>query len=275
MNLDNNLIFLHIPKNGGTTFDTILDKNNLKENTYNIQPIGVDELNVHHFVDLPISEREKIKLLKGHMVYGLHKHLVGDTDYISFLRKPEDRIISYYYYVLAMPSHRLHKRVKNEKMSLYDFVVNIDEFDIHNAQIGVLSGIVDTEEIMLEKAIYNIENHFSFIGLVERFDESLILFKKKHPLKRLYYKSLNRTKKRIGLNEIDSKTKDAIAERNKSDNILYNAVEKQFNQEISEISTMKTELFKLKMFNNLFELYSYIFSDNFRLKVKNTILNSN
>ena len=77
MNLDNNLIFLHIPKNGGTTFDTILDKNNLKENTYNIQPIGVDELNVHHFVDLPISEREKIKLLKEYRLSLISLVVIG------------------------------------------------------------------------------------------------------------------------------------------------------------------------------------------------------
>ena len=275
MKSNNNLIFLHIPKNGGTTFDTILDKNNSKENTFNIQPIDETQLNVQHFIDLPESQRKQINLLKGHMVYGLHPHLIGTTDYISFLRKPEDRIISYYYYVLAMPNHRLHERVKNEKMSLYDFVVNVDEFDIHNAQIGVISGINDKKEIMLKRALDNIENHFSFIGLVERFDESLILFKKTYQLKNLYYKSLNRTKKRIGVNEIDSKTRDAIAELNKEDNILYNTAEMKFNQEINNISTMKTELFKLKAYNSLFKLYSNSFPDHIRLKIKNSILKSN
>ncbi len=275
MKLNNNLIFLHIPKNGGTTFNTILDKNYPSNGIFNIHPIGNGILNDQEFINLPNSERENIHLLKGHMNFGFHNHLIGESDYITFLRRPEERIISYYYFVLNLPNHPLHKSVKNQKMSLADFAVKINQTDVNNAQIRLISGVNDKEEIMLEKALDNIEKHFSFIGLVERFDQSLILFKKKHGLKTPYYRSLNTTSKRIGFTELDKETSDIILELNNGDNLLYKTIEKQFNQELKKVKMLKTELFKLEMLNRLFQLYSDNISNNIRLKIKNTLLHSN
>jgi Sulfotransferase family len=275
MSIKNNLIFLHIPKNGGTTFDSILDKTYPSQNTFSIQPIDNDTLNINEFTNLSVSQREQIHLLKGHMIFGLHKFLVGPTDYITFLRNPEDRIISYYFYAKNLPSHRLFNRIKNEKMSLYDFVTKVDDGDINNAQINVIGGGKDKEEIMLEKAIQNIETHFSFVGLLERFNESLILLKKKQLLNNPYYQSLNKTSKRIQSIDLDNRTKMAIAEMNKGDNVIYEMAQENFNLEIARVNNLKLELFKLNTHNKLFSLYSNNIPNSVKLKIKKLLLKDN
>lgn len=260
MVLDSKLIFMHIPKNGGTTLDSILDKIYQPEEVFNIKPIDNTRLNHDEFKNLPKEDRNRIKLLKGHLDFGMHEFMNKKASYITLLRKPEERIISFYYYVLNRPRHRLYKQVKNEKMSLYDFVTKINQGDVNNAQIRVISGIDGNEEEMLQKALENIENHFSFVGLVEKFNESMLLLEERHQLNIPYYKSLNKTSNRVSFNELDNKTKEAIIQLNKGDALLYNEIESKFNSEINAIKQLKLKQMKLLLYNNLYKVYSSIFS---------------
>ncbi len=257
MNLNKNLIFMHIPKNAGTTLDTILNRSYPLENRFDIYPIANNKLNTEEFINLSDSERKKIHVLKGHIDFGIHNYLFGETGYITLLRRPEERIISYYYYILSLPSHRLYQKVKNENMSLYDFVTQLKDGDINNAQIRIISGLNDTDEVMLAKALENIKNHFSFVGLVEKYDESLILLQNIYALKTPYYKSLNTTPFRVMVNDLDQKTLNAIVEFNKGDIQLYNIIEKKFNTELNNLKLKNIKLKKLKLYNFLYKLYSY------------------
>lgn len=249
MNLKENLIFMHIPKNGGTTLDSILDRIYPAENIFNIQPISSHQLNDLAFMNLPKSEMEKIHLLKGHISFGIHDYMIRESKYITLLRNPEERIISFYYFVLEQPNHRLYDQVKNGKMSLYDFATKIDQHDVNNAQIRAISGIDDQEDKMLKKAIENIERHFSFVGLVEKFNESLVLLQDIYQFPTPYYLFLNKTSKRVSINEIDEKTRKAIQDLNKGDMKLYSIIEEKFNKKLSETDMLKNKLFKLNLAN--------------------------
>jgi len=262
-----NLIFLHIPKNGGNTLHTILNRMYKRESIFSIEVINNTRLNTNAFIDLSEIERAKIKVLKGHMLYGLHTHLVGKSNYITFLRKPEDRIISFYYYVKKRPNHRLYDFINDNSYSLYDFVTKVSEGDVHNAQIRWISGMEHgTEDEMLQQALTNIKNHFSFIGLQEKFDQSLILLSEFYKWGFPFYKYQNKGSY-SNKNLLDEKTRLAIAERNKGDLKLYELMEKQFNDQLKKNAFINLKLKKLKIANAIYEnkYLKYVFITKLKL----------
>ncbi|MCX6313023.1 MAG: sulfotransferase family 2 domain-containing protein [Bacteroidetes bacterium] len=112
------LIFLHIPKAGGTTFHTILERFYDKEEIFDIRVVE-QELRTQEFLDLNMEQKQKINLLKGHLTFGLHEQFkTSDVKYITFFRNPVDRIISHYDFVIRRPKHYLYNKVVGEKMSL-------------------------------------------------------------------------------------------------------------------------------------------------------------
>ncbi len=249
--MNDNIIFLHIPKNGGSTFRIMLPRLNPNRHRFEVI-VKKNKLNTDEFINLPENERSKISLISGHFAFGIHNHLFGESKYIAFLRNPEDRIISFYYYVLSLPQHRLYNNIKNENMSLYNFVTTIKQGDVNNAQIRKISGINDTENSMLEKALENIEHHFSFVGLVERFNESLILLKNIYGWETPYYRIKNKTKNRLSTSALDNKTRDAIHELNRGDYLLYDEMESRFQQLVDKQDGIKMELIKLKLYNKIY-----------------------
>src|SRR5690606_39847655 len=90
-----NLIFLHIPKNGGMTLHNIIEKNYNPKSIFTIKVIDNIKLNTDDFINLTTNERKEIKVLKGHMLFGLHTYFDEPSQYITFLRKPEDRLYSF------------------------------------------------------------------------------------------------------------------------------------------------------------------------------------
>jgi len=118
---DKALIFLHIPKTGGTTLHSIIGRQYAPKVTFTILGFDLPQ-RIKEFLALPPEQREKIRLLKGHIPYGLHKHLSVPATYITILRDPVDRIISLYYYILKSPQHHLHHEIISRHMNLTDYV---------------------------------------------------------------------------------------------------------------------------------------------------------
>ncbi len=137
-------------------------------------------------------------------------------------------------------------------MTLYDFVSKIESSDLNNCQVKWICGINDKEEIMLEKALENIENHFSLVSLTKKFNESLILLKRKYNWSSPYYKELNITNNRPLLKEIDIKTIHAINDLNKADNVLYQKIESRINEQIENEKNFDLDLLKLSMYNKAY-----------------------
>jgi hypothetical protein len=264
-----NLIFLHLPKTGGSTLHAYLERQFPLENNYTIKVINSERIDVDSFINLEEKKREKIRLLKGHMMFGLHKYLIGESKYFTYLRKPEDRLISYYYYALGRPNHGLHKKLIEEKLSIKDFLYQVEDKDVNNGQIRYISGIDDTEQNMLDKALENIDKHFSFVGLQEKFDESLLLLSQLYGWGTPYYKTQNVTKNRISVSELDSETKKTIEELNKGDITLYKIIEEKINKQLEDIPNLDFELKKIKFYSNVFSKYKIVRKILSRLKHRN------
>jgi hypothetical protein len=251
-----NLIFLHIPKNGGTTLHSILERAYHQDSIFNIKVIDNIKLNTDDFINLPLEERKKIKLLKGHMLYGLHKYLVGDSRYITFLRKPEDRLLSFYHYVEKRPNHRLYNSIFGKGLSFHEFIEQMDAGDIHNAQARWISGLENgTEKEMLDKALENINIHFAFVGLLEQYNTSLLILSNIFSWGIPYYKQKNIGSYTKTKNTIEPKTLDLIAKKNKADLELYSIVENQFLKKKKELKFINIKLKILKYFSKI--NYSY------------------
>ena len=169
------LIFLHIPKNGGSTFRSVLTMQYPFQNKYDIK-----RENGKDFIEFPPDIRHKVKLLRGHCFYGIHQYLPGDSQYITFLRDPVDRAVSFYYFTQNLKGPA-GKRARS--LSLRDFALTGVSPELDNGQTRRISGI-QTEygsvgELHFQEAINNIENHFVSPGILDLYDESLLMIARK------------------------------------------------------------------------------------------------
>ena len=240
------IIFLHLPKNGGTTLHSILNRLYRNEKVFSLT-YDKTKSNKEEFINLSEKVRHSFKILKGHAPFGMHVYMKETTKYVTFLRKPEKRIASFYYYVLRKPGNKLYKKIIENNLSLIDFVREIKSPDVNNCQVRWISGINDKEEFMLEKAIENIETHFSFVGLTERYDESLIFLKNMYNWSLPYYEEKNKATDQR--KNIDTETINVINEFNKYDNMLYNFIESNFETKLKDIDNFQMKKLQLKLAN--------------------------
>src|SRR3982750_3945870 len=134
------LLFLHIPKAGGTTLHRIIERQFAPAVTFSINGMTPSQ-SIKEFIDLPAERREQIRLLKGHMPYGLHKYLSVPATYITMLRDPVDRVVSHYYFVRRSPGVGHHEEVESRRMTLDDFVRERAAIRANNDQTRLISGV--------------------------------------------------------------------------------------------------------------------------------------
>lgn len=90
-NKEHSLIFLHIAKASGSTLHRIIERQYPAEVIYSIDGLNVAE-STNKFKNLSREQRQKIKVLKGHMSFGLHEYLPRPSTYITMLREPVERV---------------------------------------------------------------------------------------------------------------------------------------------------------------------------------------
>ena len=247
-----NVIFLHMPKAGGTTLRHIFYDQYKYLNENEIYTINrTKETSLFHNIDK--NEKQKIKLLIGHMPFGLHNNLNNNFNYITFLRNPIERVISAYFYNKENESSDVFEQINSKNLSLYDYLLNNIEPWSMNAMTKHLYGCNEQQfkenctENMFNEAINNLNSHFLFTGIVEEFNKSLIILKEKLNWTNPYYKSLNITKNKISKSEIDSNVIKLITELNFFDMKLYNFAQENFINEWKKIDKSGE---KLSHFNN-------------------------
>lgn len=256
------IIFLHLPKAAGTTLKDILHRQYRADEVYqldNTQFIQAQE----KFKQLRQQEKSQLKIVTGHMYFGLHKFIASPTTYITMLRNPIDRVISYYYFVKNLPTHEDYELIKTKNISLKDYC-QMPRENMNNGQTRFLSGTREFENCgndMLAIAKQNLQKHFLVTGVQEKFDESLLLLQEKLGWKRTpfyYRRNTNRSRSyaRLGI------TPDILAtieKYNELDLELYEYVNKIFDLEL-ELHQQNVGLFKLT--NKLYGRYS-IFAQKF------------
>ena len=98
-------IFQHIPKTAGSTIHAVLDNQYPAAQIHSTFAATMDDKELDRLRQLSETERKGLKLVKGHMPFGVHTLLPGRSRYLTFLRHPIDRIISNYYFILNNPQN--------------------------------------------------------------------------------------------------------------------------------------------------------------------------
>lgn len=228
-------LFLHIPKTAGTTLHHILLRHYSPGEIYT--DVFSEDLAVDTFRNLPQERKDQIKILWGHFSFGLHQYLPQPTTYFTFLREPVERVLSHYYFVRSRPEFVLNERIEKEKLNVNEVIQQGLIVDIKNVQTRMLAGLpylfpadAYTEE-HLEIAKENLRQHFSVIGLVERFDESLLLLQQAFGWHNIYYMQYNKT---LRHEEVSQETLKYIRDENALDMELYRHATTLFQAQVQD-----------------------------------------
>lgn len=239
---DEILIFQHLPKTGGTTLYGVLDRQYGRDSI-----LDIDVKNVldpfRQFEGLSVQQREAIRCVRGHMWFGLHRHLERRAVYITLIRHPVERIVSHYYHILRSPDHPLHEAVVHSNMTLRDYVRSGLTLELANDQTRELAGAHDDNAAAacgsvtartLELAKQNIRDHFVAVGLTERFDESLALFQRRLGWTNVSYELRNVGANCPRLDDIPREALGAVEACNEIDLELYEFARKHFEEMLRE-----------------------------------------
>jgi Sulfotransferase family len=214
------LIFLHIPKSAGTTVNRLIEGEYPLFQIFSVDPF-FSRWSRRHLWSLPPERLKRFRIFKGHMPFGLHKILPQPVTYFAVFRDPIDRVISAFYFMRNYPLNPNYWRFRRLDWQLDDFVCNSPR---DNVQTKMVAGAPYEEPCtteIFEEAKHNLRQHFSVVGLAERFEESLALMKLRYGWKLESYSSFNITRRRPSKQELPQTTLDLIAEKNSFDIALY------------------------------------------------------
>jgi hypothetical protein len=256
------LIHLHIPKNAGTTLSrmikirlatwppTRLLHNATTLGYYNVEGFQ-NRLDI--IEKLSPAQRRRVRFFEAHCGWGVHERLPEPSAYFTMLREPIDRALSVYWHLKS------RQRVP-EDMSIEQFLLEGDPrrvWWIDNGQVRYLAGeggtIVDVphgtcDDAMLEKAIRRLDDLW-FVGIVDRFDASMLLLRRKLGWRRCYYGTSNVARKRQNARELSDEAIELLREHNRLDLKLYEHAVARLEREIAEVGDFETQLERYRYAN--------------------------
>src|SRR5438874_7642796 len=169
------LIFLHIPKTAGTTLNRIIEWQYSPLAIFTMDPYRI-RATAERLKRLPEGRRRRLRVVRGHLLYGIHEFLPQGATYITMLREPVARLLSTHSFILRKPLHPLHRKLKTGRLSVENFIRLTPHRQ--NLRCRFISGIGTSgtcDETVLEMAKENLTHAFRVVGLCERFQESLCL----------------------------------------------------------------------------------------------------
>ncbi len=224
-------IFLHVPKTAGTTLRAIIERQYAPEEVYTVYDGAEDHHSQEELKALSPEAQKSIKAYCGHVSFGVHRHLEQRPRYVTILRDPVERVISYYHHVMT-----LIPRWKSQPISLVKFIQGRKDIQVDNLQTRLLSGVEKPfngcSDDMLWKAIENIETQFHFVGLSEQFDESLQFIAEHFGWESPYYVRENEGINRPPRDYYSELEMNVVRNHNRLDAILVSYVKKSLLRRI-------------------------------------------
>lgn len=249
------VIFLHIPRTGGTTFQKIPERNYDRNQILTFNGLRHRE-EIERFAKLPESERASYKFIQGHLYFGFHRFVPGRSTYVTFLREPIARALSFFSYARSHSDHYLHRLITEERLGLQTLLERGATPELFNHQTRMVAGDQTNSDRQLdrgalERAKQNLQTSFCFVGLTEEFSAGLILLARMLGWRLPFYVKRNATQK-SGRDGIDAKTHALLREANALDLELHEFAQKLFNAQLrSAGESLESELRRFQRLNFL------------------------
>jgi hypothetical protein len=234
------LVFVHVPKTAGSTLRSVLNMNepgprsralgNVFKGGGGIDRTIVTRLRKHEGPDLA-----GVGIVRGHFPLGIREYLPEylpkqrELRCFTFLRDPVERTLSHYYAIRDRREGEEEAGKYAESPLPPDPTLDdaLAAGYVHdNLQTRMLCGdpepFGEVTEEMLEAAKRNLSEELVFFGLTERFDESLVLAKRRLGLRAILYRSSGRVNpERPRGKDVPAELRRAAERSNRYDIELY------------------------------------------------------
>lgn len=249
------IVFFHVPKCGGTTLNEILmyiygDAQVLK--IYE-EP---SEKTEQRYRELKLQRLRDYPIVTGHFSVG-NPELEENADCVTMLREPRSRLQSMYRYIRQVETHDLHEIVCSRSYSIRDCIEQKISSDFDNGLVRQFSGIGDevpfgeVDEAHFRQASKNLQNKFLIVGLQERFNESLWLFKTLLDWKWPFYIHANKTARIDEASQV--LTPELVEKSARWDSLLYGEGVELFKKSLACTKIKYVELALFNMANIFFQ----------------------
>jgi Sulfotransferase family len=196
-----------------------------------------------------------LRAILGHFSYGLHRYMSTPGTCVTLLRDPVERVVSLYYHLVASGRWRVDVSLETfvqecptegwmlelrrwhplpppfSEQEVREASRTIVDNDQRRRMAGVEPGFGECDGNTLQQALENLK-HFAVVGLVERFDESLLMMIRQfgwNPKLKYLPRLINRSKPAA----IPSSVRELIQQRNALDFELYRQARAMFENALT------------------------------------------
>jgi hypothetical protein len=240
-------LFLHLPKTAGTTLKACLydeyavasDEGDtwFRDGIYYF-PYGFHKARRPRFTRRVRAAlaHDDLRAVTGHFWFGLHRHVPRPSVYVTLLRDPVERVVSLYHHVLKVEGELLHEEVVARGASLAEFVAGFGCREVDNDQTRRIAGVEppfgEVDGAVLAQAQRNLRE-FAFVGVTERFDESLVALRRRLGWEYVLYLPALVNRERPAVSSLPPETVAAVAARNEHDAALYEYANRLLDAEVA------------------------------------------
>jgi hypothetical protein len=226
------IVFIHIPKTGGSTFASVLRRNYpvsdvVLPNPLNHEP-GLEDA-LHAIAQRPPGQ---VRSIHGHVPLSHRDQFPADARFATLLRDP----------VRRQQSHYLMLYGKARLVTAPSFPEALPRGRlIDNLQTRLLCGLEDpltrpADDELLAAALAQLDR-FAFVGLVERFPESMLLAQERLGLRFVAYRRRN-----VRVLSPPPDDVDALREHNRLDLALYAHTRARIEPELERLRSRAVAL---------------------------------